>query len=158
MHGPFAVIAGLEAHKPGILVIRNPLDATVSYAIMSGHRLFNCIDYYVCYYRPLLRLRTRIFVSDFAVITVSPRQMLQDFCKFYRIEELAIPDRLGSIALSVIDEKWAQPNGEINSDSIPRPDTRRMARAQQLRKKFKESRLLTGRLREARQIYEQMLG
>ncbi len=70
-HIPPLIISAVRAKKPGILLIRQPKDAAVSWTIFweGRWRLEEALDYYVDFHRALLPFRRELLVAGFDEVT-----------------------------------------------------------------------------------------
>src|SRR5579863_3466138 len=64
-HIPTFVIQSLRQGKPGMLLLRKPEDAALSWAIFWQECIGECLDYYVDFHRTLLPYVPDLFIVQF---------------------------------------------------------------------------------------------
>ena len=63
------MIQAVRDGKPGMLMLRKPEDATLSWAIFWRDHVGDCLDYYVDFHRPLLPYLSSLFIAPFEEVT-----------------------------------------------------------------------------------------
>lgn len=170
LHAPFSAMRGDGEGKPGVLVIREPAAAVVSYAIMTGHGLFNCLDYYIAYYGRILDYfdeSKQLFVSDFAETTKNPAKLLQNFANYSGFAQskssIALTnEELSAMAFKHIDERYAMTNSPGNQESlheraVARPNEARNELSRTLKKELQGNNRYQQGLAKAEHFYQATL-
>jgi len=67
-HLPPLIIQALAFQKPGIFLLRKPIDAACSWAIYSEFPVGPCLDYYVDFHRALRKHRSHLFIASFEMV------------------------------------------------------------------------------------------
>lgn len=156
-HSPFLPLAALKRDIPGVVVIRQPQDAIVSYAVMTGHGLKNAVLFYIDFHKPLLASAEKIYVASFDRITHSAEAVVEDFCQHFLIDVPSTGDDLGAKALDSIDQAYSARTGKVNSSSVARPDAGRKARLSELKEQLANDPALVGYLKECESLFEELL-
>lgn len=155
IHAPFVATSSLARSIPGILLIRHPRPAVLSYAIATGHKLHTALDYYVKYYRRLTFLKERFFVADFEQITADAHDVLQRFARQYSLAPPVLRDQLSARALLQVDQQYQDEHGRIDPMTVARPAAQRVLSSRLLEKKLDDSKACRLLLRQAEALYEQ---
>jgi hypothetical protein len=159
MHSPFVASSCIKNNIAGILLIREPAKAVVSYSIMSGHTLFNSLDYYFQYYRRIMPLKEYVYISDFSCTTSNPKSMIKGFCTFYGLNpsDIKLDVDLQQKAIARINKHYTGSDGTIDLDRVARPEKKRKSRSNKLISAMYKSRFMRSNLRKCEQLYQQML-
>ena len=156
-HSPFLPIAATKRGIPGVLVIREPVDAIVSYVVMTGHRFENAVSFYEDFHRPLLKIADQIFVAHFSRITKSPNQVITEFGEHFSMELPPLDEGLEEAAFDTIEKAYVARAGSMNSTSVARPDPKRKERLAELKKELAGCKKLEKRLKGCEKLFEGLL-
>lgn len=156
-HAPLPVIDACRQEKPGMLVIREPKKAVVSYVIYTQYTLLNCLDKYIQFHEKLLPCRKSVYISDFSLTTGHPDAMLAGFSGHYGIELSPVPDRqsLEKEAMNRLEKKYTDTSGEIFKDLVPRPEKSRMTKSEEITSSMENSIVLRRMLHRCEALYDQ---
>ncbi len=157
IHAPFLCLDALGTGKPGVLLVRDPLPAILSYCVMTGHHLATAIDYYDRFYSLVVPHASRLFIADFTLASTNPGLMIPAFCAFHGIAPPSLPADVARQAAIDLEKAVRNDDGDVNIKSVPRPEPRRAARVLQLRNRLNSSRSLTGRLGRCTGLYQEIL-
>lgn len=153
-HIPPFIIRCLEIGKPGMLVIRQPKDAVVSWAIYWNGYLEQCLDYYIDFHRALQPHARELFVASFEVVTTQFGRVVESFNQRFGTNYSHLPHNPEMVAncFSRIEEIFA-PNGEINELTVARPSASRARLKYGLVEQLRRSPLLQRKLERANELY-----
>ena len=156
-HSPFLPIAATKRGIPGVLVIREPADAIVSYVVMTGHRFENALSFYEDFHRPLLKVADQIFVAHFSRITKSPNEVIAEFGEHFSMDLPPFEEGSSEAVFENIEKAYVAVAGSVNSTSVARPDAKRKERLTELRKELEGNKKLGKRLQGCELLYESLL-
>lgn len=151
-HLPPFIINAIEAEKPGILLIRKPEDAAVSWAVFWNLSVGSCLDYYIDFHRALLPHAKKAFLACFEDVTGDFGSVVGQFNQRFGTQYNP-PDRdAGSIfSLIAAETDWRDP--ELNRRRLCFPSAERDRMKAALTKDLTASGKNTKRLNKARALY-----
>jgi hypothetical protein len=156
-HIPAFVINALRLKKPGILLIRQPLDAALSWAIFweGRMRVEDALDYYADFHRTLLPHRRKLFVATFAEATGRFEDLLDRFNDKFGTKCLALPPGNGNLnrCVSYVEDLFRAPDGSLNEFTVPRPSPQRAKLKAELLEQMGNSPRLLRKLAAADELY-----
>ena len=155
IHLPPPIIQALREKKPGLFLIRNPRDAAVSWAIFTGHRLDQCLQYYIDFHQVLKPYLDQLLVFDFKQVTRNFQKLAEQFNKTYGplLAPQKITNTMPSVIFKAIDEQSRDKNGQISERHVSRPSTERMDISRSYLKEFRHSARLQRQLEKANRYY-----
>lgn len=156
-HIPTFVIHGLRCGKPGILVIRRPLDSVVSWTLywQGKMKLEDSLDYYLDFHNALLPYRGELFVAPFDATTKDFARILHQFNQRFGTKYTPLPPGENSVrrCVSFVEDWLRAPDGSINEFKVSRPSPKREALKPKLVKALNESLRLANKLQAANELY-----
>jgi hypothetical protein len=156
-HIPPLIIEAIRCRLPGLLLVRPPHEAVVSWAIYHHRSVEDCLDYYIDFHRTLLPYCKDVYVVTFDDLTADPAAVLE---RFARTQNLAAkPHASPSLVASTLAAMDAMPHslgdeGEPNELRVSRPSAFRSARKDRLREALDHCASLTPKLWRAEKLYE----
>jgi hypothetical protein len=154
-HAPPFILHALYSFKPGIFVIRQPADAAISAAILSGRRLGESLDYYNDFHRVMAPQASWMFVVPFEDIMTQCATVIESFNLHYRTE-YAAPAQNPAARLATKPSE-PQPDGAVRELRVARPSLISSNLKYQLRQQLHESPALRRKLEHARKYYSAFL-
>lgn len=156
-HLPPFIINAIEAEKPGMLLIRKPEDAVVSWAIFWEESLGPCLDYYIDFHRALLPNAERAFKARFEDVTRDFGGLIHKFNQRFGTD-FRPPDHDSEAIFSLIkaETNWHDP--ELDRRRICCPSADRVRMKAQLMKELTASSKMTRGLDKARKLYYAIAG
>jgi hypothetical protein len=155
-HIPTFVIHQLNSGMPGLVLIRKPLDAAVSWAIHEDETLEEALAYWSDYYETLLPMRSQLFVARFEDVTTNLGNVMTSFNSRFGTSYVPFehtPEN-AAICFQLIEDDNRKPCGEIREMRVCRPSApRRMVKEAHLRE-LTQSDFLRKELVRAEEIYE----
>ena len=159
LHLPPMVIAQLERGSSGILVLRTPRDAVISWSIFLNVPLAYAIDYYIDFHRILARYRTKMFVARFEDVTRDPQSVIDRFCARFDLAPIkSLPgDQRNTKVFELIDRmtNWTRPDGSVDEMKVARPSEKRHFVAERLALQIERSPELQQKLEAAEKLYQE---
>lgn len=156
-HIPAFIIRGLRLNKPGILLIREPLDAALSWAIFWHGRvkLEHWLDYYVDFHSALLPYQGQLFVAGFEEATSNFEVMVGRFNKKFGTEIVAcaVDGFSRERCFDYVEDWFREPDGTLDEFKVPRPSMQRNRLKGKLLEDLRHSSRLGEKLKKAQEIY-----
>ncbi len=156
-HLPPFIIRGLQLGKPGILLIRPPIDAAVSWTIYwEGQiRLEDALDYYLDFHHALLPFRAGLFVATFDQVTQDFPQVIQRFNRCFTTDyaSLRSDDAAVHRCFCFAEERARSGDGSINEFTVSRPSAHRSGMKSNLIESIQASATLVRKLEAANRLY-----
>ncbi len=155
-HIPTFVIHLLKHRIPGFVLIRNPLDAAVSWAIHENETLEEAISYWNDYYETLLPFRSELFLARFEDVTTDFGAVMKALNARFGTSWAPFdhtPENAAS-CFQITEEEHRKPCGGIREMQVCRPSApRRLVKETHLRE-LSQSNFLRDELIRAREIYD----
>jgi hypothetical protein len=159
-HIPTFIINAARAGIPGMLLLRRPAEAVVSWTIFWEGRieLEDALDYYLDFHRALLPFCSHLFVASFEEVTRDFNTVLGQFNQRFGTFYLGLPkdEVTANRCTSYIEDWFRSPDGSVNEFRVPRPSTKRAKLKIGLTEQLRESRKPSEALVKAEQIYKQL--
>jgi hypothetical protein len=157
-HIPPFIVRGLNLGKPGIFLIRRPIDCVVSWTIYwEGRlRLEQALDYYVDFHRALVQFKSDLFVATFEETTRQFSRVIRKFNQRFGTNYSCLPHDQKSVdrCLSYADDFARSGDGSVNEFTVSRPSEKRAATKAELTSRFHTSAKLAKRLVDANRLYD----
>ena len=158
-HIPTFVLCLTKAEIPGLVVIRPPLDAAVSWAIHENQPLEEAVAYWNDYYETLLPVRSQLFVARFKDVTTDFGAVIEafnarwgtDYTPFVHTAETAAQ------CFKVTENDNRAPGGEIREMRVCRPSMERQIVKEAHLDQLDRSNLLREELARANELYERFV-
>lgn len=154
-HIPAFVIQSLRDRKPGMLLVRKPEDAVLSWAIFWHERIGGCLDYYIDFHRALLPRRDDLFVVGFEEVTAGFDAVMTRFNRTFETSFAVMVHDEQSLAhcFALMDRDQVAWRGFVDEMRVPRPSASRAECKQQIRQTLRDSPALLRKLQTANSLY-----
>ena len=155
LHAPAQLLWGLKNGIPSVVLIRDPYAAIASNFIRDdGFSLQQCIDYYIAFYKPLVKNRASFVVAEFnkvidnlpGVIDEINRKFTAEFSNFENFDKNKSEKIFSSI------EKIG---GDQKEHKIARPSNDRKSRKKEIISRLELDDFNSG-MKEAVKLYQQL--
>lgn len=158
-HIPTFILHSLSCGIPGIVLIRRPVDAALSWAIHEKQSLEQTIMYWIDYYTTLLPVRSDLFIVKFEAVTEDFGRVIKQFnarsgLAFSPFEHT--PENAAK-CFEATEEENRDPRGEIREMRVSRPSKLRKNVKKTFLQKLKGSELLTEEIARADELYDKFL-
>lgn len=157
LHIPPFIINAVRANKPGLLIVRPPRDAALSWAIFWEGRITieQALDYYLDFHQALRPLRQDIFVASFEETTTAFDSVLRRLNHKLGASFVGLPKSAPSTdrCLSYVEDWFRSSDGSLNEFRVPRPSVRRAEVKRTLEKKIQTSHRILKKLQKADELY-----
>lgn len=156
-HLPTYVIQSLRQEKPGVLLIRQPRDAAISWSIYDRDPLRDSLEYYIDFHKILVPYRNDLSIVRF-------ENVVQDFNII--IEQMNARWDLGlrrfsngredvDLCISQIENDYRDVSGDINELRVCRPSEQRASAKNQLLRELQTNSKLQSLLQKANDLFEE---
>jgi hypothetical protein len=156
-HVPPFILHALYSFKPGIFLIRQPADAVISAAMLTGSRLGDCLDYYNDFHRVMAPQASWLYVVAFDDIMTQFATVIEAFNVHYR-SNYAAPAQNPASQLASGKEIPTQPENAVRELRVARTSSNLSGLKQELRQRLHESPKLRRKLEQARKYYAAFAG
>jgi hypothetical protein len=158
-HLPPPIIQAVASGKPGVLVIRQPEAAIVSWALYCGSPLEPALDYYLDFHAAMRRYIPQLFVAPFETITNDFASLIHAFNARFRTSYQPVhnDEQRTAKCFSVIECVWRDPHGEVDELKVARPSAWRAQLAPALRNLLTSEARFQNKLNQAREFYFEFL-
>lgn len=158
LHMPPWVISELERKRPGILLVRAPGEAALSYAASFDVPVAESLDFYVHFHAVVWPYAKRAFVATFEQVVPDPSAMIERFAARYRLaaQKVILDTKGASDVFGEVDRMpaWTRPDGSVDEMRTARPSAPRRAATERLREELRHSEKLQRKLRKADALYQ----
>jgi len=158
-HIPAFIIHALDLGKPGIFLIRRPVDSVISWTIFFQGRLTlrDSLQYYIDFHTAMLPYRERLFISSFeSTIHRFPRVLQAFNLRFGKNYAVPVPSqKTTDDCLARIEHMVRAPDGSINEFIVSRPSSERAAIKADLLESLRQSPSLCQKLKTADALFEE---
>lgn len=154
-HIPTFVVSALHAGKPGILLLRKPEDAAISWAIFWKMDVTHCLDYYIDFHRVLRPYVSDLFVAPFEQVTADFPAVIDAFNRFYKLNYSSATHDAATMAecMSKVEALSREEGGGIDESRVGRPSSQREPAKVLLRKRIYQSPDLYRKLEKASELH-----
>lgn len=154
-HLPPFVIQSLRDGKPGMLMMRRPEDAVLSWAIFWQVRVDICLDYYLDFHRALLPHVPDLFLARFEEVTTRFDEVIQRFNRHFGTNYTPMMHDAETLARchAEMDRELIEWRGFVDEMRIPRPSPQRAAVKRDVAQRLRESPALARKLETANELY-----
>jgi hypothetical protein len=162
LHVPPFIFHMLSRDRPGILVIRSPADAAVSWSVFTGCSIEHSLLYYIDFHAVLRPLRSELMVASFDEVTTNfPKIASRINARWSIGVPSVVPDEflLGRVSERVeqlCKQLCPTDSGMVDEMRVSRPSPARKTKAEHIRAKLQDgstSRMLAA----ANQIYTEFI-
>jgi hypothetical protein len=158
-HIPAFIIHALNLGKPGIFLIRRPIDPVISWTIFFQGQLtlHNSLQYYIDFHKAMLPYRQQLFVSSFeSTINDFPRVLRAFNSRFGTNYAVPTPgQKTADECLAKVEDWLRAPDGSVNELIVSRPSPKRAAIKAGLLETLQKSRSLSRKLEIADALFEE---
>jgi hypothetical protein len=158
-HVPTFVVQSVKRREPGMVLIRKPIDAAISWSIYEGEPLRNSLAYYTDFYSVLLKHREDLFFVSFESVVADFGLVLRDFNERWgtRYTLFDHTPQNAATCFAQIDEDYVDPSGKIYELRVARPSRHRRPLKLKLMRQIGESPALEKELRRAIRVYQELV-
>ena len=158
-HIPTYVLHLTKSQMPGLVVIRPPLDASVSWAIHENQTLEEAVSYWNDYYEMLLPVRSQLFVARFKDVTTDFGAVIKAFNTRWGTNYTPFIHTAETAArcFKVTEDDNRAPGGEIREMRVCRPSRERQIVKETHLDHLNQSNLLRKELARANELYEEFV-
>jgi hypothetical protein len=155
LHVPPSIIRQIQQGRHGLLTLRSPRDAVVSWSLYTHQSLRDCLHYYIDFHRVLLPYRKKMIIAPFENITVQPAHVIENFSRRVGLQTcLSETDKNNISAIfRLIEEDWRNGDGSLDEMKVARPSEQRRAAARALQLELDRSRSIRPVLRHAENLH-----
>lgn len=154
-HIPTFVLQKVQRGVPGIILIREPLDAAISWSIYQNLPLEESVAYWNDYYEALIPVRSKLFVATFEDVTADFGAVMRafnarwgtSFGLFNHTPEAT------SECFQVTEAEHRGAAGNIREMRVCRPSTARRRLKEKYLRQLTQSKFLRDELASAEDIY-----
>jgi len=155
-HIPTFVISSLQRKIPGMVLIRSPLAAAMSWSLFKNTPFHRALQYYEDYYSTLLPYRDQLFIARFEDIISDFGQVTSAFNRHSSRAYKCFDHSPENVALctSQIEDIFRMNDGSIDELRVSRPSRERDARKQALSGETVNSPQCQEALRRTQEIFD----
>lgn len=126
-HIPPFIIHALDAAKPGMFLVRKPIDAACSWAIFWNIGLAPCLDYYIDFHQALRSRIPELFIVSFEQVTTRFERVIEKFNQRFGTSYASMPSKpsLAADCFAHIDRSSVGSGDSVNERTISRPSLHR---------------------------------
>ena len=154
-HIPTFDIQAIKRGVPGMVLIRTPLDAAVSWAIHENETLEEALAYWNDFYETLLPFRPQLFLARFEEVTTDFGGVIKALNARWGTSYAAFDHTPENAAkcFQVTEEEHRKPCGEIRECEVGRPSAPRRLVKQTHLQQLNQSDFLREELARAKELY-----
>jgi hypothetical protein len=158
-HIPTFVLQSARHGQPGMVLIRNPRDAAVSWSIYSRIPLEEALEYYCDYYRALLPYREGLFLARFEDVTHDFGGVIQAFNARWLTAYVPFEHTAENVARchAEIEADYTDAAGTVQETMVARPSRHRRGIKEDLLRRIDGSSALQRRLGKASAMYHSFI-
>jgi hypothetical protein len=154
-HIPTFVLEKVQRGIPGIVLIREPLDAAISWSIHQNMPLEESVAYWNDYYEALLPVRSQVFVATFDDVTADFGAVMRAFNEAWGTSYVPFehtPEATRD-CFQATEEEHREPGGNIREMQVCRPSASRRRIKEKYLRELPQSKFLRDELAFAEDIY-----
>lgn len=157
-HIPTFIIQSARLNKPGMVPLRYPIDAAISWAIFTGGSLRDTLAYYNDYHSVLLKHHEPLFFVSFESIKGDFGKVMSDFNTRWGTNYVPFQHTLANVArcMAQIEADYTNADGEVAELKVPRPSVHRQPLRQKLLQQLNHSRATQEELGRANELYQNL--
>jgi hypothetical protein len=158
-HIPTFVLQLVRRRAPGLILIRRPLDAAISWAIHENQPIEEAMAYWNDYYQALMPVRSQLFVADFEDVISDFGGVMRAFNARWRTSYTPFEHTRETAAecFQVTEEEHRLPEGGIREMQVCRPSESRRMLKEALLREMAQSSFLRRELASANELYRSFL-
>jgi len=158
-HIPAFIINWIQKRKPGLFLIRQPVDSVVSWTIFwqGQMKVGEALDYYIDFHRAMLGYREDLFLARFEEAVSDFAGVVKRLNARFGTRFSALPEQPGSLSrcISYIEDHARGEDGRVNEFTVSRPSNQRVGLKPKLLEELKGSDRLVRKMEVADQLYRQ---
>jgi hypothetical protein len=156
-HIPAFVINMAKHGVPGIILLRSPLDAAVSWAIHEEQSLESAVAYYNDYYETLMPYRDRIFVAHFEEVTTDFGGVVRRFNERWGTSYVPFVHTPENAArcFRMTEDVCRKEQGALKETHVSRPSKQRRVMKETMLRDMERSDFLQVELARANALYRE---
>jgi hypothetical protein len=159
-HIPPFVLHQVRAGVPGLILIRRPLDAAISWAIHENQTLEEAVAYWNDYYETLMPARSGLLVARFEDVTKDFGGVIEEFNAMWGTDYARF-DHTRENELKCFGETediQRESEGKIIEMRVCRPSAQRRMVRDRVAERIDDSSFLRAELMKANDLYDRFLG
>ncbi len=156
-HIPAFVLRHMQTGTPGMVLIRSPYDAIISWAIHENQSIEEAAAYWNDYYEALLPHRDQLFVVGFEEITSDFGQVILDFNARWGTAYVPFDHSARAVAacFGEIEEEERLPGGAIRELRVCRPSAERREVKESMARDSRASKFFRKELGRAEALFRE---
>jgi hypothetical protein len=158
-HIPSFVLHLVRKKIPGLVLIRTPLDASVSWAIHQNQTLEESVAYWNDYYETLMPVRSELFVARFKEVTTDFGAVIRAFNSRWNTSFTPFEHTPENAArcFQVTEEDYRRSNGDLCERQVCRPSPQRRVIKEAHLEQLEQSAFLRDELARANELYDNFI-
>ena len=154
-HNPAFVVQSVNTHKPGMVLMRNPVDSVISWSIFTRQPLRHTLAYYVDFHLVVRRHRDALFFVSFDSVIEDFGKVMKDFNDHWGTSYVPFDHTPENVArcMAAMEPEFLDASGRILEHKIPRPSEQRRALREMYLKQLNRSPRLQEELLRANELY-----
>jgi hypothetical protein len=157
-HNPTFTVQDVRNNKPEMMLIRNPVDAAISWAIYTKEPLRNTLAYYTDFHSVLRPYRDELFLVSFESVVEDFGKVLGAFNARWGTEYALFEHTPENVAqcMAAIEAEYLDGRGKVIESKVPRPSTQRRSQKEFLLRQLNRSAAAQKELLRANELYYQL--
>lgn len=154
-HIPTFIVQSVKSGRPGMVLIRNPLDAAISWSIHRRAPVGQSLQYYSDYYSVLAPYRERLFIVSFEDVVADFGKVINGFNARWGTAYRPFENSEQNVAncMAQIEAEYTGRDGKVNERTVARPSATRAAKKEALLSQINSSSALRAELCRAQELY-----
>lgn len=156
-HIPSFIVHSARQNAPGMVLIRNPIDAAISWSIFMNEPLQETLAYYSDFHSVLLPYRDALFFVPFGAVIEDFGKVITAFNARWHTDYVPFPHTAENVSrcLAAIEAEYADANGDVPEMKVPRPSAQRRAQREHYLRQLNRSAVQKELLR-ANELYHRL--
>jgi hypothetical protein len=158
-HIPTFIVQSVKRRKPGMVLLRNPIDAASSWSIHEAWPFRQSLAYYVDFHSVLLRHRERLFFVSFEEVIEDFGRVIANFNRYWGSAFAPFQHTTENVArcFAQIESEHTKTEGQMLELRVPRPSSCRQELKRKLLSQLRTSAALQTELRRADELYQKLV-
>jgi hypothetical protein len=159
LHIPAFIVQSAKCNWPGMVLVRNPSDAAISWAIYKSEPLRETLGYYIDYYSVLLSLRDTLLFVSFEEVITDFGNVIRTFNSRWGATFVPFQHTPENVSRCVeqIEAEYLDADGKVIESRVPRPSFHRRAQKESLLRQLNRSPVLQKELRRAQELHQMLM-
>ena len=155
-HIPTFVLQSARNRRPGMVLIRNPIDAAISWAIYTRQPLRQTLAYYNDYHSVLLPCRDELYFVTFEDVTSDFGGVITAFNNHWNTGYVPFQHTPENVArcMAQIEAEYVDRNGHVLETKVPRPSAERKRVKETFLRQINRSSIWQKELYRANELYQ----